>query len=207
MNDETVREQLSSLMDGELAPDSARFLAKRLANDGELVATWERWHCIRDSLRQQDLLASSDFCARVRDAIESEQAPTAPVPARSPRVWRGLAGGAIAAGVAVFALMLGAPHPVADPSAASAPVALLANVAPVTTQDLTPNWQLSPVSDRQSFVLAQAPLNDEFDRYFVEHGLTNGSAGALGVVSYVPVVASPATRDESEAVRAQGAAR
>ena len=52
MSDETVREQLSSLMDGELPPDSARFLSKRLGNDADLAATWERWHCARDILRQ-----------------------------------------------------------------------------------------------------------------------------------------------------------
>ncbi len=71
--------------------------------------------------------------------------------------------------------------------------ATLASVAPVTTSDLTPNWRLSPVADRQSYVLAQPQLSTEFDGYFIEHGLANGSNGAWGVVPYVPLVAVPAT--------------
>ena len=124
----------------------------------------------------------------------------------SSRIWRGVAGSAIAASVAVFALMLGSPATV--PELALPVEATLASVAPVTTSDLTPNWRLSPVSDRQSFVLAQPQLNDEFDNYFVEHGLANGSAGALGIVSYVPVVAAPATRaDVAQPQNAGTAAR
>jgi negative regulator of sigma E activity len=205
MSDDTVREQLSSLMDGELPPDSARFLSKRLGNDADLAATWERWHCARDILRQQGSLAPVDFCARVRDAIEADAdaVPLTAAVAGGTRLWRGLAGGAIAAGVAVFALMLG--QPAVSPDAAQPGEAMLANVAPVTTSDLTPNWRLSPVSDRQSFVLAQPQLSSEFDAYFVEHGLANGTAGALGIVSYVPVVATPDTRDAAPAVTGQSA--
>jgi hypothetical protein len=192
MSDEIIREQMSSLMDGELAPDSARFLSKRLGNDPELSATWERWHCVRDTLRQQDTLAPVDFAARVRGAIEAEEA--APVAAvAGGRVWRTLGGGAIAAGVAALALMVGMPAQQSMPTAPGAE-ATLAHVAPVTTSDLTPNWRLSPVADRRSYVLAQPQLSSEFDGYFVEHGLASGSAGALGIVSYVPVVATPATQ-------------
>lgn len=197
MSDEIIREQMSSLMDGELAPDSARFLSKRLGNDAELASTWERWHCVRDTLRQQGTLAPVDFAARVRDAIEGESAGASTPAAGAGRVWRAFAGGAIAAGVAALALLFATPSTITAPEAPGA-TATLAHVAPVTTSDLTPNWRLSPVSDRQSFVLAQPQLSDEFDGYFVEHGLASGSAGALGIVSYVPVVATPATRTGGE---------
>lgn len=198
MNDETVREQLSSLMDGELAPDSARFLSKRLGNDPELAATWERWHCLRDSLRKQGTLAPVDLCARVREAMADESTPV--VAPRAGKLWRGLAGGAIAASVAAFALMFGQSALV--PDAAMPPAeATLAHVALVTTTDLTPNWRLSPVADRQSYLLAPQQVGSEFDGYFVEHGLASGSAGALGIVSYVPVVAMPATREGGDEAR------
>ena len=80
----------------------------------------------------------------------------------------------------------------------------LAHVAPVTTTDLTPNWRLSPVADRQSYVLAQPQATSEFDSYFLEHGLANGATGAIGVVPYVPMVAVPATgaRESSGQVQA-----
>jgi len=192
MNDETIREQLSSLMDGELAADSAKFLSKRLGNDPELLSTWERWHGLRDALRKQDTLAPVDFCARVRLALDEDLAVEASVPARRAALWRTLAGTAIAAGVAAMALMLGQPTLVPIESF-DAGAATLAHVAPVTTTDLTPNWRLSPVADRQSFVLAQPQVSNEFDQYFVDHGLANGSNGASGVVPYVPMVVVPAT--------------
>lgn len=191
MNDETIREQLSSLMDGELAADSAKFLSKRLGNDAELLATWERWHGVRDALRKQETLAPVDFCARVRLALD-EDAPETSAPVSRAGLWRTLAGTAIAAGVAAMALMLGQPT-LAPTESFDAGAATLAHVAPVTTNDLTPNWRLSPVADRQSFVLAQPQVSNDFDQYFVEHGLANGSNGAFGVVPYVPMVVVPAT--------------
>lgn len=207
MSDDSVREQLSALMDGELSADSARFLSKRLGNDNELSATWERWHCARDALRRQVMFAPADFSANVRAALEADGKPgSAQVGGRNARrVWRGFAGAAIAAGVAAVALVFGGPGPV--PDGIRTGEATLANVASVTTSDLTPNWRLSPVADRQSVVLAQAQTKNEFDRYFVEHGLTNGSAGAFGIVSYAPLVATPDTRlanaagSEGEAAR------
>ena len=203
MNDETIREQLSALMDGELAPDTARFLSKRLGNDPELLATWERWHGVRDSLRKHEQLAPVDFCARVRDAVETDAAPSVAAPAPT-RVWRAVGGMAIAAGVAAVALVLGGPvrAPVEDVRVAEA---TLAHVAPVTTTDLTPNWRLSPVADRQSYVLAQPQATSEFDSYFLEHGLANGATGAIGVVPYVPMVAIPATGLRESAEQAQAA--
>jgi len=204
MNDETVREQLSSLMDGELAPDSARFLSKRLGNDPELAATWERWHCLRDSLRQQGTLAPVDLCARVREAVTEESTPA--IEPISGKLWRGLAGGAIAASVAAVALMFGQTALVPDTAKPPA-AATLAHMAAVTTTDLTPNWQLSPVADRQSYLLAPPQVGSEFDGYFVEHGLASGSAGALGIVSYVPVVAMPATREGGDETRAGSSPR
>ncbi len=191
MNNETIREQLSSLMDGELAADSAKFLSKRLGNDAELLSTWERWHGVRDALRKHDTLAPVDFCARVRLALD-EDLPEASVPASRAGLWRALAGTAIAAGVAAMALMLGQPT-LAPTDSFDAGAVTLAHVAPVTTTDLTPNWRLSPVADRQSFVLAQPQVSNEFDQYFVEHGLANGSNGAIGMVPYVPMVVVPAT--------------
>jgi len=205
MNDETVREQLSSLMDGELPPDSARFLSKRLGNDAELAATWERWHYLRDSLRQQGTLAPVDLCARVRDALAEESTAPSAAP-RSGALWRGLAGGAIAASVAAFALLFGQAALVPDAAMPQAE-ATLAHVAPVTTTDLTPNWRLSPVADRQSYLLAPQQVGSEFDGYFVEHGLASGSAGALGIVSYVPVVAMPATREGGDEARSGSSPR
>src|SRR5690606_36407727 len=45
------RRQLSAMLDGELSPDQARFMLRRLQHDGELAACWERWQVCGDVLR------------------------------------------------------------------------------------------------------------------------------------------------------------
>ena len=62
------RQQLSALMDGELSPDEARFLLRRLQHDEELGSTWERWQLCGDVLRgdQQGFLRNTSGGALAR---------------------------------------------------------------------------------------------------------------------------------------------
>ena len=48
--DDSLREQLSALMDGELPRDQALFLLKRMERDESLRHEWERLHNIRDGI-------------------------------------------------------------------------------------------------------------------------------------------------------------
>ena len=50
---ETLSEQLSAFMDGELPEAQARFLMRRLEHDAALRATWERMHVAASCLRNQ----------------------------------------------------------------------------------------------------------------------------------------------------------
>jgi len=162
--DLTSREDLSALMDGELAAEPTRFLLRRLDHDPDLGATWSRWHLIRaclvsDSARMTAPQRDNDFASRVVAAVQMEAAPRT-----RQRHWaRYMGGGAIAAGVAVAALMLntpnprvGAPAPVTQSSPAPAPAAAtaLAEAAPAGNQ-LTPPWLLS----RQPTVLSAQPAS------------------------------------------------
>ena len=162
--DLTSREDLSALMDGELAAEPTRFLLRRLDHDPELGATWSRWHLIRaclvsDSARMTAPQRDNDFASRVVAAVQMEAAPRT-----RQRHWaRYMGGGAIAAGVAVAALMLntpnprvGTPAPVTQSSPAPAPAAAtaLAEAAPAGNQ-LTPPWLLS----RQPTVLSAQPAS------------------------------------------------
>lgn len=162
----TSREDLSALMDGELAAEPTRFLLRRLDHDPELAATWSRWHLIRaclvsDSARMSAPRADAAFSARVAAAIRVQRAP-------AQRRWaRYVGGGAIAASVAVAALMLNAPGPRSDLAPAStaaaprsgtgpAPVMAAApmRAAPVAEAN-TPPWLLS----RQPTVLGAQPAS------------------------------------------------
>ena len=162
--DPTSREDLSALMDGELAAEPTRFLLRRLDHDPELSATWSRWHLIRaclasDSARMSAPKRDNDFAARIAAALQSEAAPQV----RQRRWARYMGGGAIAAGVAVAALMLNvpgprgdAPAPVAQSRAASGAVVptSLAETSPARNP-VTPPWLLS----RQPTVLSAQPAS------------------------------------------------
>jgi len=159
----TSREDLSALMDGELAAEPTRFLLRRLDHDPELSATWSRWHLIRaclsaDSARMAAPRTDNDFAARIAAAIHAEPVPQAR------RHWaRYVGGGAIAASVAVAALMLNAPNSRIDAPASmtesrsvpsSAVATSLAATAPVANPAM-PAWLLS----RQPTVLGAQPAS------------------------------------------------
>lgn len=166
--DPTSREDLSALMDGELAAEPTRFLLRRLDHDPELGATWSRWHLIRaclasDPARLRMPAIGNDFASRVSAAVQAEAAPRV-----RQRQWaRYMGGGAIAAGVAVAALMLNTPNPRvgapatvtqsstrASTAPASAAATTLAEAAPAGNQ-ITPPWLLS----RQPTVLPIQPAS------------------------------------------------
>lgn len=108
--------QLSALMDGELAPDQARFLLRRLQHDGELADQWERWQLAGEVLRgRAGVLLPDGFAGRVGQALRADASPVR----RAPGLlrWGGVA--ALAASVAVVALMV--PRPAPDAQVAGAP--------------------------------------------------------------------------------------
>jgi len=104
------RQQLSALVDGELAADEARFMLRRLQHDGELSSCQERWQLLGDVMRgQASALAPAGFSAAVAAAIAAEPTPQAE-PRRQVRRsgWRAWGGGAaLAASVAAVALFMG----------------------------------------------------------------------------------------------------
>lgn len=116
------RQQLSALMDGELAPDQARFLLRRLQHDHELGECWERWQVVGDVLRGQDnAMLPAGFAARVSAAIVADRAQAAPAAISAGARWMRWGGGAaLAASVAAAALFMAQRMPdtasPADPS-------------------------------------------------------------------------------------------
>jgi hypothetical protein len=163
----TSLEDLSALMDGELAAEPTRFLLRRLDHDPELAATWTRWHMIRaclssDSSRMSVPKTGDDLAARVAAVLQTEAEPQV-----RQRHWaRYVGGGAIAASVAVAALMLNTPNPrtgASSPVAQSRPassangMSALADATPATSPvtPATPPWLLS----RQPTVLSAEPAS------------------------------------------------
>lgn len=116
------RRQLSAMLDGELSPDQARFMLRRLQHDTELAACWERWQVCGDVLRGGGhSLLPADFSRRVMAAVTVPAGSGATAPGRatdSARPQQRLlrwGGGALAASVALVALFMARQLP--DPQA------------------------------------------------------------------------------------------
>lgn len=207
---QTINEQLSALMDGELERDQTRFLLKRMAADADLSQRWARYHVVRQTLRRQEVLALPvDFADRVMGRIEVEPAAQA----RSQPAWlRWGAGGAIAASVAVAALMVAQPQTAgperpglasrgAAPTASQPGVAAPISVAPVAASAVQPSGGFRPPLLAPSAPIETAPVSFGSDltqpiavdpriqSYLIRHYQTAGATGQTALVPYVLLAA------------------
>lgn len=188
MNRETL-EHISSMMDGEISRDTGLFLTSRLCADEHLKYTWERYHLIRDCLRQPgSSIAVRNFSQRMRIALENESAAEHPVSTRH-RWLKAAAGLAIAASVAFLAIVVVAPG--------QQPVATGAESGVVAEPFSSPNV-LPTRTPSQAASFSGASDNARLNSYLVRHNQLAGSAGARGFVSFVPIISSGQTDAEAE---------
>jgi len=126
------RQQLSALVDGELAPDEARFLLRRLQHDQELAGCYERWQLWGQVMRGEVREAvATDLGRRVAEAVRAEAETAAAAAAGRRRSWMRWGGGAaLAASVAVVALLAGRPELAPQPGVPAASVAGRPELAP-----------------------------------------------------------------------------
>ena len=118
---ETLHEQLSALLDGELAPAETELLLKRLSRDPSLRQQMSRYSLIGDAIRMtaDRSQVSAGFAARISTAIERETGEPAvtrePQPAAGSAAaslapanhwWRSVGGFAVAATVAGLAVLV-----------------------------------------------------------------------------------------------------
>lgn len=195
-------ENLSALMDGELSRETSLFMTRRLSTDAELGQSWERYHLIRDCIRQpggKHLVTG--LRARVSVSLREEAAP-------APRAWPGgqwlkpVSGLAIAASVAVMAIMVTTPQPVSQPAGGNEAPAVQASQPFVS-----PNS--SPVRPALSQPVSFEP-SDQLNVYLLRHNRVAKTAGRQGFVSFVPIVANPVEtvveEEDATAVAADDAA-
>jgi len=111
---EQIREQMSALLDGELAASEVGLLVRRMERDDELKRAFSNYVLAGEALRSPGgVLASAGFAARVGAAIDSgAPLPAAqPAPERGPLRWkRPLVATAVAAGAALAAVLLVRPE-------------------------------------------------------------------------------------------------
>lgn len=134
------RLQLSALVDGELPPEQARFLLRRLEHDEELRGCWERWQLAGDVLRGLDsAILPGGFSERVAVAVAAERG-AGQATTRHARWARWGGGAALAASVAVIAMFLVRQSPEAGAPNAPAPATIaIAKPAPSPPASLAPD--------------------------------------------------------------------
>lgn len=179
-------EHLSSLMDGELSRETGLFLTRRLSSDKEMRDTWERYHLIRDCIRQPgSKLVVTGLCARLSTSLDAEEPPSAPQ--RNNRWLKPVSGLAIAASVALMAIVVTAPQPGEMPAPGESALSTVANQPFVSPNNLL----LAPVSQAASYTPESRANTNRLNVYLLRHNQMARTAGRQGFVSFVPIVATP----------------
>ena len=158
-----ARQQLSALVDGELAPDEARFLLRRLQHDSELSGRYERWQLSGDVLRGQvRRAAAADLSSRVAAAIaampaaEAAQFAQATGPRRGLLRWGG--GAALAASVAAIAMMVTGREELPQPGVVATPVIAMQTLPSTEARVAMPPVQAPAAQPSQVAVAATQPV-------------------------------------------------
>lgn len=201
---DTIKEQLSAFLDGELPEAETTLLLKRLERDDDLKGTLSRYSLIGAALRADgEVTAARHVASRVRAAIAIEPAlPTTPARDFAARWLRPVAGFGIAAGVAAATLLV---MPQLNPATDSAapqfaremapavPMAVATLEAPVVDQP-APSYT-TPPAPAGSGTLAGA----QFAAYLVAHSEFTSPLARRTVIVAPPVEAPAGKQVEAQA--------
>lgn len=180
-------EHISSLMDGEFTRETGLFLTRRLASDESLSAAWERYHLIRDCIRQPGSKhVVTGLSQKLNASLVAEAVPTSTF--RNYSRWlKPVSGLAIAASVALVAIMVAAPQSGTLPGNAVD----TALVTPANKPFVSPNTlSITPVSQAVSYAAGQTTNSRRLNAYLLRHNQIARTAGRHGFIAFVPIVAT-----------------
>jgi negative regulator of sigma E activity len=189
MNEE-LDSQLSAMFDDALPSGECELLARRLSRDDLLKARWGRYAAIGAVIRaERGVRLNARLAGRVNAAIlaEPELGAAAAAPqlrGHRPRLWQGLAGAAVAAGVAAVSIVwLRAQAPLSivgvPAGAAPATAALSADAHRVNTS-ATPDSYVTP---RAPAVRAMVVPTTELANYVVAHSMVSSPVARGNLLS------------------------
>ena len=195
-----IREQLSTLMDGELARDETLFLMRSLQQKDELANSWSNYHLTRQVLRRQDVfLLPADFSHRILSQLDGASVHVT----HAGRWLRWAGGGAIAASVAVVALLFSGPRggqgdvpgePLAASATATQQPAPMAAPRPGEFRAplISPALDVQPASvSTQGFASPSAPIDPRLQSYLIRHYDAAAGNGQSAMLPYVLLVVPP----------------
>lgn len=77
-----MKQQLSALIDGETDIDRCEHVFLAAKSTGEVAEAWRHYHVIRDAMRDELFIQSTDMTSRILSALDDE--PIVLVPASTP---------------------------------------------------------------------------------------------------------------------------
>ena len=183
-------EHLSSLMDGEMSRETGLFLTRRLASDDGMCDTWERYHLIRDCIRQPGSKhVVTGLCVHLMDEEEAHIQTGGQSSWRQNSWLRPVSGIAIAASVALMAIVVTVPQQGTVSGGASDTALSTPTNQPFVSPNTLP---IAPQSQAASFSASQqVNSNNRLNAYLLRHNQMARTAGRQGFVSFVPIVATP----------------
>ena len=148
---EKLREALSAAVDGEASEFELRRVFDEMGKDDDLAQAWQSYHLIKQAVRGENVQGVSTMSERIWASLDAEEfleqdivqeEPLSSVSAPAPTRRWGMAGGAVAAALALGVLLSGGFLESDDPSVSGAPGAQL--VDNTTSQGLVgPNSDIS----------------------------------------------------------------
>ena len=190
--DESEKERLSALADGELDAAGQGAACASWAGNAAARRDWHAWHLIGDVLRSEDLASDPHrdrrLCAAIRVRLQQEPVVLAPGPVAAPRRSRWTVGAAVAAGsvlvVGTFVALRPAdgPAPAALARQEAAPVATVASVEAPAPAAMATTSPAPPVANEAVVADLRLIRDAQLDRYLAAHKQFAGSS-ALGVPS------------------------
>lgn len=180
---DSVKEQLSACLDGELAEAELDLLLKRIGRSQELCDAIGRYALLSEALKGDTPVATSRaFAQRVIAALENEPVSARSQPRLSPAVIRRLrpvAGFAVAAGVATVAV-LSMQQARLDPPVVAGNETITAPEATLAVADEQPSYTVPTTTSASAFVPATRLTN-----YVVAHSEYSSPLGRRTVLSGV----------------------
>mgnify|MGYP000323526386 CR=1 FL=1 len=178
-------EELSAFVDGEIERSRQRFVIKRLTEHASVANRWSRYHLTRQVMRKEAFVAD-DLSVRVSRALETSP-PLEEMPTQN-RFLKPVAGGLIAASVAVVAL-LGMNRSLLDNSGPSVGELEQGFVSQTTPMDRVFTQPATPVGLGGRTSADQERLQ----RLMLQH---QQAARGAGVGTYWPVVSLAPSKED-----------
>ncbi|NOX09455.1 MAG: sigma-E factor negative regulatory protein [Gammaproteobacteria bacterium] len=182
---DTIKQQISSMVDDELSSQEQELLMSRMQRDPALRQQWARYHMIGDVMRKQRVMHEDDSIAsQVAQAISSE--PSYQDKHKSAflqSLLKPVLGLAVAASVAMVSIAL-VQNMMTQEKSYNAPAMARMDALPV------PSPAYVQVSDRQSMDVIRLQQNTRLNQYLVNHSEYASSNRVRGMLPYVRVVSS-----------------